>query len=268
MPQNLKRFQESINKELFLIKDRVRDLIGEVNWAEEGRYKEAVVRKTIAQFLPKNLEIGTGFIISNQHNGDGNIQLISKQLDLVIYDGSVPVVFREGDFVILIESAVRAVIEIKTRLINYSHEGTQSVNRVLETLNELRHFSSFLPTGQGRSKFVGLFSFIYEGDINHQRIQEALVLSDGVVNHISLGANIFIRYWRDTIGLNPPVDHQGRCYIRYNLVDLSFAYFISNLLHMVSDDDPHQRYWFSFPIPGTKELHRIDPIIPLQPLAI
>jgi hypothetical protein len=71
-------------------------------------YREAVLRKTITQFLPKNLCIGTGFIISNDDHQNGMLGTISKQLDIVIYDAAIPVVFREGDFVITTEDAVRS----------------------------------------------------------------------------------------------------------------------------------------------------------------
>lgn len=59
--QNIKDFQKSINRELTLTKDRVEFLIGNANWGDVGRYKEAILRKTISQFLPSNLKIGTGF---------------------------------------------------------------------------------------------------------------------------------------------------------------------------------------------------------------
>ena len=86
MPQNIRRFQVSITQELELTKNRVRDLIGNANWAEEGRYKEAILRKSISQFLPKNLSIGTGFIIANDDHEYGREGRISTQLDIIIYE--------------------------------------------------------------------------------------------------------------------------------------------------------------------------------------
>lgn len=261
--QNIKRFQESITKELALTKDRVRDLIGDANWGEDGRYKEAILRKTISQFLPSNLNIGTGFIIGNEDHLNGQEGKISSQLDLIIYEDKTPLIFRDGDFIILTEKSVRAVIEVKTKITNYSADGKNSLNNIISKFDRLREFETFNPIGAERKKFVGIFSYDYDQNFLHDRVQESLLSSDGLVNHISLGPDKFIRYWENTIGLNPPLEYQGRCYIRYHLKNLSFSYFISNLLHIVADEDPIERYWFSFPIPGTKEQFREEPIIEL-----
>jgi hypothetical protein len=104
--QNIIKFQKTITHELTLTKDRVQLLIGDSNWGEVGRYKEAILRKTISQFLPLNLEIGTGFIVGNSDYQYGRNEQISSQLDIIIYDNKSPVIFREGDFVILTENTV------------------------------------------------------------------------------------------------------------------------------------------------------------------
>ena len=260
--QNIKRFQESITKELSLTKDRVRDLIGSANWGEDGMYKEAILRKTISQFLPTNLNIGTGFILRNDDNVHGLNGITSSQLDIIIYNSKTPVIFKEGDFIILTEDAVRAVIEVKTKITNYSQDNDNSLNNIVAKLNRLRDFPTFNDPFK-RKKFVGLFCFEYDANFTADRIEEALKESNGLLNHVSLGPDKFIRYWENTNNLNPPLEYDGRCYVRYNLTNLSFSYFISNLLHICSDEDPEERYWFSFPISGTKEQMRIEPIIEL-----
>ncbi|OQX51685.1 MAG: hypothetical protein B5M53_10660, partial [Candidatus Cloacimonas sp. 4484_209] len=78
-------FQKSITKELDIIKNRVRNLIGNTHWEEEGRYKEAILRNVIKRLLPSNLSIGTGFVIKKNN---GNTQ-ISNQIDIIIYDNTV-----------------------------------------------------------------------------------------------------------------------------------------------------------------------------------
>ena len=45
--QDTKKFQESITQELNTIKDRVRNLIGNKHWGEEGRYKEVILRNVL-----------------------------------------------------------------------------------------------------------------------------------------------------------------------------------------------------------------------------
>ncbi len=260
--QNILKFQKSITKELIATNERVRDLIGNANWGDEGRYKEAILRKIISQFLPSNLKIGTGFIVANNDHINGTESKISKQLDIIIYDDKTPVVFREGDFVILTESSVRAVIEVKAEVVNKS-TNTNGLNQIIEKLEMLNDFQSFCNQTH-RKKFVGIFSYKYTQDYNHITLQEILKNSKGIINHLSLGCNKFIKFWDDPSGLNPPIERSEPCYIKYNLQDLSFSYFISNLLHIISDEDPVERYWFSFPIPETKEIYRENEIIYLE----
>ena len=88
MPVNTRRFQESITRELEIIKDRVRDLIGDRHWGEEGRFKEAVLKNILRKFLPYNISVGTGFIV-NSNNGNE----ISRQLDIILYDNTCQVLF-------------------------------------------------------------------------------------------------------------------------------------------------------------------------------
>ncbi len=130
----------------------------------------------------------------------------------------------------------------------------------------MNDFSTFDPLKDHKNKFIGIFSYEYDQNFSDTHVYNALKQSNGLVNHISLGPNKFIKYWEDTNGLNPSIKYNGRCYIRYDLKNLSFSYFISNLLHIVSDEDPVERYWFSFPIEGTKENHRAEtnPIIKLD----
>lgn len=41
---NPEKFRISITQEIDSIKDRVRNFIGDANWGEEGRYKEALLK--------------------------------------------------------------------------------------------------------------------------------------------------------------------------------------------------------------------------------
>jgi len=65
---NPEEFQKSINEELTLVKDRVKNLIDiETNHhGEDGAYREAILRNVIKRFLPNNISIGTGFVISKK----------------------------------------------------------------------------------------------------------------------------------------------------------------------------------------------------------
>ena len=53
---------ESIAKEMHAKKNRVRNIIGDSHWGEEGKYKEIILKNIIQRYLPHDLSIGTGFI--------------------------------------------------------------------------------------------------------------------------------------------------------------------------------------------------------------
>lgn len=256
--QNIQLFQESITKELDIIKNRLRNIIGNAHWGEDGRYKEAILIKTIRNYLPSNVSVGTGFIVA-QKSLAGEIE-VSPQMDILIYDNSIPVIFKEGDFVIITDDAIKGVIEVKTKVINNNGKD-YSITKVIEKFEKLRTFDKFQNMELSNRPFVGLFSFDYEDNYNNLNVDTSISKSNGLVNHISLGPNYFIRFWENTLNLYPPIHYNRRCYIKYNLINLSFSYFISNLLHIVCNNDPEKRHWFSFPISGTKEIHRDENII-------
>lgn len=257
MPINPIQFQKSITMEIDIIKNRVRNLIGDANWAEEGRYKEAVLKNIIRKFVPNNLSVGTGFIIKGNEYDFENAE-VSNQLDIIIYDNTYPLLFSEGDFIITTERNVRAIIEVKTKIVN-NNGHSYSFQNIIEKFNRLSIFSRMADTNRNRI-FKGVFSFEYDGNINSHRVEEILRLSNGMINHISMGTKIFIRHWNSNIGLVPPVDCEHPFYNIYELEKLSFSYFISNLIHMISKHNLNERMWYSFPLPGTKELHRVKTI--------
>ena len=47
---NIKKFHESLGKELLDVKDRVRYLIGDSHWVSDGEHKEAVLKEVISRF--------------------------------------------------------------------------------------------------------------------------------------------------------------------------------------------------------------------------
>ena len=257
MPIDPNNFQKSITRELVIIKNRVRDLIGDANWGEEGRYKEAVLKNVIRKFLPNDLSVGTGFIVQGDNSND-NHTIISTQQDIIVYDNTIPVLFSEGDFIITTQHNVRGIIEVKTKVFN-ANSRKNSLMKVIEKFNRLSIFNKISNIGNNRI-FKGIFSFDYDNDIQAERVEAALRVSNGMVNHISLGKNYFIRHWLNRRNLFPRVDCRSHFYNIYEIEDLSFSYFISNLLHIAAKKDLDDRYWFSFPIQGTKERGRIRTI--------
>lgn len=248
---NAKEFQKSITEELNVVKNRVRNLIGSCHWGEEGRYKEAILKNILRKFLPSNISIGTGFIV-NANNPNN----ISKQIDIIIYDNTYPVLFSEGDFIITTMKNVKGIVEVKSSIGRGNNTFQSVVQHFDETLQPIQNALG------NRKLFLGIFSFKFNGNIDSDQIDGTLRQSAKKVNHISLGKDDFIRKWKsqDATRLDPPVtDCNNDFYNIHEIPDLSFSYFIANLIDIVCGG-LNDRYWFSFPIRGTKEIHRIRTI--------
>lgn len=91
---------------------------------EDGRYVENLIREYLIRFLPKQLEVLTGFILRpavktglNGRERKDKEDIHSTQLDLVIYDSfNYPIFQRLGDSVIVPPEGVIAIISIKKHL--------------------------------------------------------------------------------------------------------------------------------------------------------
>lgn len=212
--QDFTEFYESINKELMAVKDRVRSLIGDANWSEDGRYKEAILKNVILKFLPKKYSIGTGFVMNSKKE-------ITNQIDIIVYDNSLPVLFSEGDFVIVLADSVKAIIEVKTE-IRSSTELKEIIKKSEENARKIEiNFPLFTRI------FNGIFS--YKCDLSYETLNTELTnffnFSETTifrkVSNITLGNKTFLHLWWD----HKPFSLKG-----YELPNLSFTYFISNLL--------------------------------------
>lgn len=169
----------------------------------------------LRRFLPNTVAVGTGFI------KDGNN--LSTQIDILIYNPSFPVYFKESDFVIIQPKSVLGMIEVKSNP-NKSQIGTAiikaSKNGMMIDNDQI---------------FNGLF--IYGGAINEENIVSVLkeepqegilynalnevLLEKNAVNHIVDLDGIFIRRWQN---------ENYRC---YPIKNLSVSYFFSNLLERI-----------------------------------
>ena len=248
--RDLEKYYKSISKELYVIKDRVRNLIGNANWGEEGRYKEAILSNVIKRFLPTKFSVGTGFIVTRSW--------ISKQIDLIIYDNTYPLLFSEGTFIITIPESVKAIIEVKTNLEN------RSLKNTLIKINE-----NTKRTDKAKVMHSGLFNgiFSYDGYTKFERCTETLdkifcepdcqknifnidfdsqvpdsSVKDQIVNHISFNENLLLKYSED---------YTEKKYTLYQIPDLSFTYFILNIIQEIGIPfiPKEQSIW----IPGEKE---------------
>lgn len=97
---------------------------GAAHCGEDGRYVETLIREYLKRYLPKDLEVLTGFIMRpavktglnnkmRKNEQDDN----STQLDILIYDSAkYPIFQRFGDSVIVPPEGVVGIISVKKKL--------------------------------------------------------------------------------------------------------------------------------------------------------
>jgi hypothetical protein len=243
---NLEDFHKSINSEMQAIKNRVRNLIGNAHWGEEGRFKEAILINMISKFLPSDLSIGTGFVIKKDEDDK---LLTTSQIDLIIYKNTYPTFFKEGNFLILNPEPVVGIIEVKTRI------RRSSENSLKKILDKSFKNASLIITGKKyghneTSFFNGIFS--YKSDIswdiglneykNHlteidenEDVTINILGSNPLVNHICIDENIFLKTQTNEL-------------LAFEFDKLAPSYFISNLLDNLKHFElGDQSLWFASP---------------------
>lgn len=131
-----KRIQEYWTKEVDALVETYRqfeklipspDSKGAQHPGEDGRYVEDLVREYLERFLPKDLEVLTGFVLrpavktgESGKERSSEIDRHSTQLDIIVFDSGVyPVFQRFGNSVIVPPEGVIAVISVKKHL----HDG-------------------------------------------------------------------------------------------------------------------------------------------------
>ena len=206
---------ESLTNELSSMKDRIRNFIGNRHWQTDGEWKESILRSILRRYLPKTTDIGKGFIITK----DGP----STQIDILIYDTTKPVLFRDGDFVLVTPDATLGVIEIKTRV------GRQELPGVLRKIDEIAKLHKKQPTVA--MPFFGLYSYEDAG-FDYQFCLETLreVFCGFAVTPIhilSFGESKFIRFWEcDPVNHSTPINR----WHAYDLDGKAPAYFLHNVI--------------------------------------
>ena len=207
------KYQKSISDELISIKDRVRNFIDNNHWGEDGRYKEIILSHVLRKHLPKSVSVGTGFIVND--NDD-----ITGQIDIIIYRNDIPLLFKQDDFIIAPTECVLGIIEVKSRA------NTHVCEEVIRTAKRNGEII-------GRTVFNGLFAF-EDGRTNFDNQDLINLFRDaaaGSLNHACIGKNKFIKFWNQRmLGSNL---HPNPYYAVYNIDDLAFGYFISNLVEQI-----------------------------------
>lgn len=130
---------------------------------EDGRYVETLVRSYLQKYLPKDLEVLTGFILrpavklgDNNRSRSKDEDRHTTQLDIIIYDtGTYPVFQRMGDTVIVPPEGVVAILSVKKTLRDL--EVTAECSALMEASRACRCDESE-PEMRRRGPFLALVS--------------------------------------------------------------------------------------------------------------
>jgi len=244
-------FHKSTAKELLAIKDRVRNLIQ--HWGEDGRHQEAVIKTMIQRFLPEKFRIGSGFVV--RQTLERGKHEASSQIDLIIYDTSYPILFKENDFVILTPDSVLGIIEVKANATN------QGLQQIVRKANENGKFIFDARIDKTKSLFNGIFS--YESIVNNGETISSAINTPWqelranehkhkfIVNHISLNQDWFYKFWE-----HEHLEQNNAHYI-YKISELSFSFFISNLMDWISGNSVIENSNLWFPVDKSIEVKKI-----------
>jgi hypothetical protein len=224
-------YYRSLSLELRALKDRVRAFIDDAHWLTDGAWKESVLRSLLRRHLPRTIEVGYGFVVSEAG--------CSTQIDVMLFDASKPVLFRDGDLALVTPDAVEGVIEVKTSV---------SRGELASAVTKLADISELIEErAPSHRRFYGLFAYNdRSGDIDNA-LQALRANAQGrgsrVIKCICLGENRFIRYWE----VDPL--HGNRPYYKWRAYDVdqeAQGYFIHNVIGCVSPESvtANSAIWF------------------------
>lgn len=234
------KYLESLSMELESLKDRVRNFISDAHWLTDGEWKESVLRSILRRNIPTAYSIGRGFIVTPQQT--------SSQIDVLIYDTSKPILFKEGDLVFITPDVVKAAIEVKTKI--RKHDLPPIIEKICNNAHLVRSISP-------SRKFFGLFSY-EDTNINPDYILQTIKdkvggSSSRLIDCVVLGKSTFIRYWN----LDPNTgNHLLDRWHAYKLPRRAQGYFIHNVVESLCPEsvDENSKLWYP---PSGKEPFKV-----------
>jgi hypothetical protein len=203
----------SVTAEIESLKNRIRNFVQ--HWPTDGEWKESVLRSILRRHISKSIGVGKGFVVGKNK--------VSTQQDILFYDTSKPVLYQEGDLLILTPEAALGAIEVKT--CPTSSEIRTALLKLSDTAELVTHNLRGTPT------FFGLFAYEGNPDIEStlHDLQAAVNKNEWrLINCVSIGDSFFIRYWPH----HPSLD-QKKLYRRWHSYDLrrkAPAYFVFNVV--------------------------------------
>lgn len=241
---NTAEYFESLTDELRSLQNRIRNFISDAHWQTDGEWKESILRSVLRRYLPNTTDVGKGFIITKEGP--------STQIDILIYDTTKPILFRDGDFILVTPDATLGVIEVKTRV---RRNELSSVLKKIDAIAKLHRNQTI-----SARPFFGLFSYEDSGfdiDFALQTIRDVFIgFAVTPIHFLSFGESKFIHFWQFD-----PADHT-KIVDRWHAYDLEGkapAYFLHNAIAYTCQKSVNENDEIWFPREG-KEPHLIGTI--------
>jgi hypothetical protein len=225
----VRTYFESLGLEIEALKHRVRYLIQDLHWQTDGEWKESVLRQILRRHLPSTVGVGRGFVVTGKAT--------SSQVDILLYDVSKPVVFRDADLVFVTPDSIIGLLEVKSSMTN---------NLLSSSAEKLARNIELVRLHPNIRAFAGIFSF--EDQTRDPRrsvgcISDASATWNRKIDFVSLGTDRFIRFWETEPGNSRKIHHSWHS---YKINRLAQGYFVHNVIDAVC---PHsvfenQDVWF------------------------
>lgn len=230
---NTDNYFRSLTSETEALKDRVRYLIEDRHWQTDGEWKESVVKQVLRRYLPASVSVGRGFVVSAEN--------CSHQLDILIFDSSKPVLFRDGDLAIVTPDAVVGIVEVKSRA-----DSAILAKAAVKIADDI----AFVRRHPNSNAFAGIFAFEDGGgspDAHLAAIQEAAPEYDNRLDFACVGGSRFIKYWH----LDPTNGSQFyETWHSYWLSGMAPGYFFHNIIDAISPQSVFRNNDVWFPKEG------------------
>lgn len=247
---DIEAYFRSISSECETLKNRVRMFINDEHWPTDGEWKESVLRSIIRRSAPDSVTIGRGFVVAPNWQ--------STQIDVLVYDNTHPVLYRDGDLVFVSPASCRAIVEVKSAI--------RSAVQFREAASRLARDASRIREAAQRELFVGLFAYESLVRVNGDMLShlQEVTAGDGrqIINHVVLGPSGFVKFWKQRPENGAAMYNHWHL---YELHDMAAGYFIHNLIGSVCHDPAAQQDDGWFPRNG-KEPHLVSQLrfVPAQ----
>lgn len=229
---DIEGYFRSISAECEALKNRVRLFIDDQHWLTDGEWKESVLRSLIRRSVPSNIAVGRGFVVGRN--------VTSSQIDLLLYDNTLPVLYRDGDLAFITPTACRAIIEVKSKV------RPSTIGEIARKLGDNAQLVA--EAAPGSVAFVGAFAFeAAEGDPDRY-LRELHDAAGGrqarIVDHLCLGQSRFLKFWPfEPEGLRQRHNHMA--WHAYRLEEMAAGYFVHNLLLSLNGETTQEAaHWF------------------------